>query len=249
MDINQAFIFSVSGNDAEHNYDYMSLILTESIAATNPGADVYCGVLTDHQPDTQLIKELETRCNVVVDPKFKVTGHRDYCMRPATCDYFSYLLKKYDQLVYIDIDAVISNRFTYQLPENSFLHERWTDFIFMEVEKCIPEFHTFPWLSIVNESNKHVYKEHDPVRFMEGVRTSGLTLVPNDFTTIYYYRPYKPEHLAFHYDGFNYCGYAYKLSLLPFWDKLRPIVMKYFNFDRIKVNYWERRLRCTQEQM
>lgn len=239
----QAIICSVSNNDVERNYCYLPLILLESIQATNPDTDVYCGILTDMPPEKEVIKELENRCNVVVDPKYKATGHRDYNMRVSTCDYFSNLLSRYDQLVYCDIDAVFTNKFTFKLPEHSFLHDTWPTWVQEEVEGYVPEFHTFPWLSIVNDSNRFVYADSNPKAFIENVKNSGLTLVPNDFTTYYSWRPYRPEHLAFHYDGFNYCGYAHKLMLLPFWSRLEPIVFKYFSFSDIKLNYWERRIK------
>lgn len=246
----QAFIFSVSDNDVEHNYCHLSLLLLESLAATNPGADVYCAVLTDKPPRAKLIKALEARCNVVVDPIYKVSGCRDYFLRPATCGYFSHLLSRYDQLVYSDIDAVYTNKFTFELPPHSFLHERWTDQILLEVEGKIPEFHTFPWLNIVTDTNKFLYDSFvqnsfdpggfQPDQFCAKIKSSGLDLVLNDFTTFYPYKPYRPQHQAFHYDGFNYCGYAYVLRCLPFYDRLKPIIDKYFDFSRIIPFYWER---------
>lgn len=245
----QAFVFSVSQNDVECNYPYLSLILLKSLELTNPGADVHCGILTDKPPQQSLIRELERSCNVVVDPQYHVTGHRDYAMRPATCRYFKYLLSRYDQLVYLDIDAVVSNKFDYVLPQGSFLHDTWPEPIIKAVEKCAPKFHTFPWISIVNASNAFVYGLYTGHEFWDAVASSDLTLVENDFTTVYPYRPYKPRHLAFHYDGFNYCGYAYMLKLLPFYQHLEPIINQYFSFDRIMPFYWERFLKGDQQAM
>ena len=253
----QAFIFSVSDNDAESSYCYLSLLLLESLVATNPGDDVYCAILTDRPPCVKLIKELENRCNVIVDPRFRVNGHRNYFLRPATCGYFSHLLSRYDQLVYSDIDAVYTNKFTFELPPYSFLHEEWTDQILLEVEGRIPEFHTFPWLNIVTDTNKFLYDSFmkdsfDPnefrfEQFCTDVKSSGLNLVHNDFTTIYPYRPYQPHHQAFHYDGFIYCGYAFMLKRLSFYDRLEPIINKYFNFKQIVPFYWERRARRSTD--
>ena len=236
----QAFVFSVSQNDVEHNYPYLSLLLLESIKATNPDVDAYCGILTDNPPDAALIKELEGGCNVVVDPVYRVTGHRDYSMRPATCHYFKHLLSRYSQLVYIDIDAVISRPFDYVLHENSFLHDTWPEAVVAAVERPKPDFFTFPWLSIINDSNCDIYRPATGREFSRIVQQSELTLVPNDFTTFYSWRPYKQEHLAFHYDGFNYCGYAHMLKKLPFYHRLQPIIERYFSFDRIVPFYWER---------
>ena len=241
----QAFIFSVSDNDAESNYCYLSLLLLESLAATNPSADVYCALLTDKMPNAALMKELENRANVIVDPLYKVDGHRNYFLRPATCKYFSHLLSQYNQLVYSDIDVVYTNKFTFELPPNSYLHDTWPEPVILEVEGRIPEFHTFPWLSVVTETNKFIYDAFAPEDFWDVVKNSGLNIIKNDFTTVYSWRPYKPEHLAFHYDGFSYCGYAYMLKQLKFYDKLKPIIDKYFSFNEISPFYWERRLNNT----
>ena len=137
---------------------------------------------------------------------------------------------------------MFTNKFDFILPENSYLHDSWPEFILKEVEGFVPEFHTFPWLSIVTPTNSYLYKGQSKEEFWSDVYNSGLTLVPNDFTTCYGLRDYDESHLAFHYDGFNYCGYAYMLKKLPFYDRLEPIISKYFNYDRIIPHYWKRRI-------
>ena len=228
----QAFIFSVDDNPNEENYSKMALLLIRSIKDTNPDIDIHCGIFTDRISSDILneIAEEFPEVNIHLNIVFSgcETQGSNYFLRNYTCWYFGeLLLKDYDQLIYVDIDAIVLKEFNYTLEENSIVVEQVPDSI-----KKLEE----PWIGVVKgnlyynwwtiitpsnlfiwdmpyfDSNELLIEKNACVEVSARINRSKLKIINQEFGAYYPKHKLTSESVLFHYDGFIDSGSFWRLK-------------------------------------
>ena len=174
-----AFIFTVDCNQQadEKRFDYMSLLLLDSIKRFNPYADIYCGVFSSRTPNCKpelLERTSDPHFHYIEDVKFYIgkkpnAGYlRSYC-----CHYFTHvvdLTEQYENVVYLDIDVILTAPFVPELHKPNdgvVIYEQFCEMIRFYESACTTRFSKFSghldwfhnWLQVLNKSNKHVYSD------------------------------------------------------------------------------------------
>lgn len=174
-----AFIFTVDCNRQadEKRFDYMSLLLLDSIKRFNPEAEIYCGVFSNRIPSCKpelLDRMSDPKFHYIEDIKFYIGKHnnagylRNYC-----CNYFSEIIdltEEFETVVYLDIDVILTAPFDPEIhkPDNGVVfYEEFDDVIrFYECNnttRFLPDsgkmewYHN--WIQIINKSNKHAFRD------------------------------------------------------------------------------------------
>lgn len=239
--------FTVSQNSDEHNYEYMSALLVESLKITNPTLNRVC-MIAPGLPKG-LVGYLEKNCEVI-SLNHTPSGHDDYYMRPLG------IVKLWEHLgsdfLYTDIDVVFLKSLDYEVTRDSILAELMPDFI--AKEEMVDTNTVFSWLTHVTNENIKVFdmefksqhvKDNWHWYFTKNVERIGIDV--NQFTqgAIYPIRPLTNETQAFHYDNFINRGYYYKLKNHPLFSQIDRFRKLWFT-DQYLPEYWETRYNVRQ---
>ncbi len=236
----QAFIFAVDDNPNEENYSKMALLLIQSILDSNPGVDIHCGVFTDrissgvvHQIETQY-PDVNVHVNIVFSEE--TSEGSNYFLRNYCCWYFGEnVLQNYDQLIYIDIDALVLKEMDFILEPDSIIVEEVPDNI-----KLLEEQYTgkvqgplyYNWWTIVTPSNKFVWEldyfnsdiikeKQSCIEVSKRIATSNLNIIHQDIGAYYPKHKLTKASKLFHYDGFIDSGSFWRLKKLKIYKKYK----------------------------
>lgn len=173
-----AFIFTIDRNRQvdEKRFEYMSLLLIDSIKRFNPEADIFCGVFSNRIPSCK--PELSERTkdpliHYIEDTRFYIAKNKNAgYLRNYAMYYFSHIMdltEQFENVVCLDVDVILTAPFKSNLhtPKNGVvLVEEFDDLIkFYEAkntDRFAPEsgkitwFHN--WIQIINKSNKHAFR-------------------------------------------------------------------------------------------
>lgn len=234
----QAFILSVDDNPNEENYQMMALLLIKSIIDTNPNCDIYCGIFTDRFP-TSVIKEIEKHypeVNIHINIVFPDTqlNQSNYFLRNYTCWYFADKLlgdqPKYEQLIYIDMDAIVLKKIDFALEPNAVIVEEVPESIKLTEEKYIGVVKHqlfYNWWTIITSSNKYIWDiNYEDInlllgknscieiskRILDNVKKGNLKIIDQTMGAYYPKHELTPESILFHYDGFIDSGSFWRLK-------------------------------------
>lgn len=172
-----AFIFTVDCNQQadEKRFDFMSLLLLDSIKRFNPDSDVFCGVFTNRIPKCkgELLERINDNFTYIEDVRFycnKKTNAgflRSYC-----CHYFTHVLdltEEYENVVYLDVDVILTKPFDttiHILGDGEVLIQEFDEVIkFYEADgmRFLPDsgkitwYHN--WIQVLNKTNKFIYSD------------------------------------------------------------------------------------------
>jgi len=172
-----AYVFTIDNNQQsdEKRFDYMSLLLLDSIKRFDPDAEVFCGVFTNRIPNCKddLLKRVDDKFTYIEDTKFycnKKTNAgflRSYC-----CHYFTHILdltEQFENVVYLDVDVILTKSFDasiHSLKSGEILVQEFDEVIkFYEADgmRFLPDsgkitwYHN--WIQVLNKTNKFIYSD------------------------------------------------------------------------------------------
>ena len=253
-------ILALDNNPEEPDYHKMIFLLIHSVRMFDQDIDIHILIGSDRVP-THTINLLKNLKKIFIyHNEFQSIQRIRYFLRNYCIKYFSYdqnLLKKYNQLIYIDIDVILIDKPSWPiLNPNEIIVEKVPDEI-IKIENNIlrkninnskPVYYN--WFTIVTDSNRFIWnidyvsvtvlKDSD-IEISRRINKSSLKII--DQTIGAYYPKHKLHKgtFLFHYDGFIDSGYFYKLKDFSpkLYSKLNKILKIYNIKDNSVENYWE----------
>jgi len=219
------FIYNIEqtwSDQINEYYDIMSILIGQSIRNIYQDIDIYASFIRNDSSKIilkqHIVNELN-ELNIIIN-YFEETNLDDnkdnYYLRHRCIQNYIYLLEKYENIVYVDIDAYLFSKIPDIYFQKDAIIIEEVPYIIKKNREClfigdydINEPLYYNWFQIINNSNKFVYnikldtynKQAD-VQITKNILNSNLKYIIND-------QPYYPKKeinnksFIIHYDSFG----------------------------------------------